>query len=336
MDFGLATAVAGGVGAVGNLVSGILSGNKNIKAIEAANKANKELADYQYGLNLDMWNRQNEYNSPVQQIQRLKEAGLNPNLMYSQGDVGNAGSAPSYDAPNMQSYTGLQDFGVGRASQELMQGLMGYAQIKKTEAETANIRQNTQNLEVQKQLNELNVIQQGYMNSKSKVEADIWRDLYQSKLANIDSSTINNISSAQQKDSSRFFTDAQRQRFEILTPIVEQQVKVDLAQKLFDYEYISPAKLQNLYADSRYKTIISNLTEIKSHILQNDLEFSNEQNKYVSERAINELQLQRYKVQIGEAERDLKKLLKEKGIKPGMSVQQAIVALFAMPWFGND
>lgn len=44
-----------------------------------------------------MWNRQNEYNDPSAQMERLKAAGLNPHMVYGNGAVGNsAGSAPSY------------------------------------------------------------------------------------------------------------------------------------------------------------------------------------------------------------------------------------------------
>lgn len=38
--------------------------------------------------NEELWAKQNEYNSPAAQMQRLKEAGLNPNLMYGQGTTG--------------------------------------------------------------------------------------------------------------------------------------------------------------------------------------------------------------------------------------------------------
>ena len=31
------------------------------------------------------WNMQNAYNSPEQQMQRLRDAGLNPNLVYGNG-----------------------------------------------------------------------------------------------------------------------------------------------------------------------------------------------------------------------------------------------------------
>lgn len=64
--------------------------------IERQKQANLELADRQYGHNLDMWNRMNEYNAPVKQMERLKEAGLNPHLMYGQGNTGNASTMPQY------------------------------------------------------------------------------------------------------------------------------------------------------------------------------------------------------------------------------------------------
>ena len=35
-----------------------------------------------------MWNKQNEYNLPVNQMARLRAAGLNPSLMYSNGVSG--------------------------------------------------------------------------------------------------------------------------------------------------------------------------------------------------------------------------------------------------------
>lgn len=46
---------------------------------------NREMYDKQRADALADWNRQNEYNSPVQQMARLKNAGLNPNLVYGHG-----------------------------------------------------------------------------------------------------------------------------------------------------------------------------------------------------------------------------------------------------------
>lgn len=48
------------------------------------------------------WQRETEYNKPVNQVARLKEAGLNPALMYGTGSGSNTidgGPAPSFDSP---------------------------------------------------------------------------------------------------------------------------------------------------------------------------------------------------------------------------------------------
>lgn len=66
--------------------------------------ANRQMAEYEFSKNLEMWNKGNEYNSPAAQMERLKEAGLNPNLVYGSGSVsGNSsGSLPEYNAPTAQ------------------------------------------------------------------------------------------------------------------------------------------------------------------------------------------------------------------------------------------
>jgi hypothetical protein len=56
-----------------------------------ANKDNRHFAEgmmmRQRQWALEDWDRQNAYNSPAQQMQRFKEAGLNPNLVYNQQNV---------------------------------------------------------------------------------------------------------------------------------------------------------------------------------------------------------------------------------------------------------
>ena len=43
----------------------------------------------------DLWREQAEYNKPINQMARYQEAGLNPNLIYSQGNPGNMTSSPA-------------------------------------------------------------------------------------------------------------------------------------------------------------------------------------------------------------------------------------------------
>jgi uncharacterized protein YbcI len=63
-------------------------------------KSRQKLADRQ---NVDFWKMQNKYNLPKNQMQRLKDAGLNPNLIYGSSPAGASGSAgsiaPSKAAP---------------------------------------------------------------------------------------------------------------------------------------------------------------------------------------------------------------------------------------------
>ena len=48
------------------------------------------MAEYQNQKNIELWNMQNVYNTPSAQMERFKEAGLNPNLIYGKGTPGNA------------------------------------------------------------------------------------------------------------------------------------------------------------------------------------------------------------------------------------------------------
>lgn len=55
---------------------------------------NIKLKQLENQFNLDVWNLNNEYNSPAAQMQRYQDAGLNPNLIYSQQNTATApGSA---------------------------------------------------------------------------------------------------------------------------------------------------------------------------------------------------------------------------------------------------
>ena len=99
---------AGALGSVAQIGSTMLG-------IRAQKKENAKAFRNQ----VSMWNAQNEYNSPKEQMQRLKEAGLNPMLVYGNGSVsGNmSASAPSYEPVN---YTGaFSDLGkaIGSAAQ---------------------------------------------------------------------------------------------------------------------------------------------------------------------------------------------------------------------------
>jgi hypothetical protein len=99
---------------------------------------------------LQDWNRQNAFNAPKQQMQRYKEAGLNPNLIYTQSNT--AAPVRSTDAiapkldPDSLAILGksnklkLQDLSMQTAQAQLEQTK---ANISKTNDEATYIRSNT-------------------------------------------------------------------------------------------------------------------------------------------------------------------------------------------------
>lgn len=123
---------------VGTMVSSWFASRQSKKNTESVNKTNLELANKEFAHNKDMWQTQNIYNSPAEQMMRLKSAGLNPNLVYSGGNVtGNAASkAPEYNAPSMQRREVYPMDLMGN----LPQMLSAYNDIKVKAAQTDNIK----------------------------------------------------------------------------------------------------------------------------------------------------------------------------------------------------
>jgi hypothetical protein len=68
-----------------------------------ANKRGVALAREMRQSDIDMWHKTNAYNSPAMQMQRLREAGLNPNLIYGNGATHTAQQAPSAKVPEVQN-----------------------------------------------------------------------------------------------------------------------------------------------------------------------------------------------------------------------------------------
>lgn len=89
----LAPAIVGGAQLLGGLFNSFGQARQN----RLSREFQREMYTRQRQDQLSDWYRQNEYNSPQAQMSRFEAAGLNPNLVYSQGNSGNAGPIPSPD-----------------------------------------------------------------------------------------------------------------------------------------------------------------------------------------------------------------------------------------------
>lgn len=85
------------LGLVGSAAIGAVSslGNSFV-----SNAQSKKLMAKQFHYQKKMWQMENEYNKPLNQMARLQEAGLNPNLVYGNGATALGGSMGSVSQPS--------------------------------------------------------------------------------------------------------------------------------------------------------------------------------------------------------------------------------------------
>lgn len=91
-------------GAVVSPINSLIEGANSRKNMLLQNRMNKDEAELAYTRQKEMFNLANQYNSPAQQMDRYKAAGLNPNLIYGSGTSSNAPNVlPQYRAPALQA-----------------------------------------------------------------------------------------------------------------------------------------------------------------------------------------------------------------------------------------
>ena len=125
---------------IGSVLGTVGGGVMNWLSQDKANEANVRL-----------WREQAAYNTPKAQMDRLKEAGLNPNLAY-----GNLASGVASSPPTMQAT---------KIGSDLQAGLVQHYQIKNMEK---------QNQLIQAQINDVNqrALSTAYDNAYKKYEND--------------------------------------------------------------------------------------------------------------------------------------------------------------------
>ena len=123
------------IGGAAALAGGLVGGLFNRKSQIDANRTNLQLAREQQEFAQKMVQQQNEYNSPVAQMQRYAQAGLNPNLVYTQGNPGNQTSIPTYDRADVKPVQFNFQSDMANAVAQVYNNLQAVAQIRKANAD---------------------------------------------------------------------------------------------------------------------------------------------------------------------------------------------------------
>jgi len=160
MDPVTIAAIGAGAASAGG---GILTASKNRKHQSQENQRQRDWAIDMFNRtnqrDMDFWKMQNAYNDPSAQMQRLKEAGLNPHLVYGNGADAQAGPIATHSAPqpNTRALQSPEGEIIGNA---LGNGLFQYLDIRqrqsniaRTDAETRSVDAHTANREFLNLLN---------------------------------------------------------------------------------------------------------------------------------------------------------------------------------------
>ena len=115
MDPLLASGASAGIGILSNIFGNIGRGRRERKAWER---------------NVEFWHMQNEYNHPSAQMARLREAGLNPNLIYGTSPTSAVGQAESIHPAKAAPYE----------IENPLSQITRYSEVKHKEAVIDNLR----------------------------------------------------------------------------------------------------------------------------------------------------------------------------------------------------
>lgn len=112
----------------------------SIEMFNLQKQTNLEQWEREKAYNLELWNRQNAYNTPAAQMQRLKEAGLNPRLMFDQGTTGLSSPPPvaSLDTPHVETpRMETSPYRSGRPG--ALQGISDWMEVKQAGLQNQNL-----------------------------------------------------------------------------------------------------------------------------------------------------------------------------------------------------
>lgn len=128
------------IAAIVGAASSIAGQGANAYQAGRLNKKNRKFQQDMYNQQrnhqVEAWNNMNMYNSPIAQMGRLKEAGLNPMMIYGQG-AGGAGSASSPATP--ATFQNYED----KPADFKFSGIGEYVAFRQQAAQTDNVKANT-------------------------------------------------------------------------------------------------------------------------------------------------------------------------------------------------
>lgn len=241
------------IDAVGSVATGLFNSNQAKK-----NRAFQErMYNQQVKDNRETWQMMVDYDTPLNQKNRLLEAGLNPLLMYGSGGVSNTVSSPAQGGSAPHGAQGSANFQTN-FGQGLLQSMMLKSQIENMQADTkqkeANANKMVSETEGQKIQNDISVATKDAQIAKAKKDVDLmeqsieWLATQDHCLENMTAANIANLASVMDFREKYYDLDKSRVENQIWTNIQsialgKAQVSLGLKQLAVDwYNAVSQRK----------------------------------------------------------------------------------------------
>lgn len=273
-----------------NLLGGILGNNSQ----RNTNRTNRYIADQtlswdreKFSRQMDferyMWMMNNEYNSPVNQVARLRAAGINPALAMSniQPGMASSSSAPSGGAPTVSANQQPLDYSfLGRGISDAAQ--LFYSQ-QRQQAETSLINEQKEFQAIQnktalaKFMEEINELRSKVHSntSQGKYYDELERQLHEQSAWNFE----NNRADFEQKQAQINYLKSMQLQNDIQTDLLKREKELDLP--VYKIGLLSAQISETLSRAMFNKSASSlNYSKIATEVLNQDsLHLSNEEKR---------------------------------------------------------
>lgn len=221
--------------------------DKNRLEQRGLNEANRQAVNYQNALQrqyaLEDWEKQNQYNSPLQQMTRLRQAGLNPNLVYGSG-AANTAQSISRSSSNVPSPTASRMAPIQIPDLGGALGQMYDLQTK--QVDLANKKAQTDLLTQSALKNQLQMAGMATKNATSDLQLQNAKKLQD---ATIEKALLENQQKKMDLAQSPVKLEIQKQELKLKQATTKAQVdniNAETATKLFNLANIAPAQKEKL------------------------------------------------------------------------------------------
>lgn len=259
---GLLGSILGGVGS-------IIGAGINASSQKSANDTNIKLQQQQQAYDTQMWNAQNEYNSPAAVKQRELDAGLNPFL-----DVQNAGSVSAAGSPPTVQPAQVQPVNYGNM---FMSAISGFLQAMTAQSESTKALADAQQSSAEAhRIDSLTPVQFDLLKSQNRLTDWQAKDTMsdQALKQQLTGESSQREANLKQENDFRVFTNSLYQKY-------AESLTINQVNKLAD-------ECKNIVADTKLKKAQYNLTDeqVRTEVSKQVVNYAHANNLNVDSQSI--------------------------------------------------